>query len=452
MDRNLTLGIGSFLILLLSILAVACGGGEGDVTTVPSAGPTDVDTATVTPTASPTDTPNPTETPGSSPTPASTPTPDLTPTPSPDLRGVRSEDDELDVFRDISSYVRSELVAEAAWPVGLAFAPDGRLFYNELRTGLVRIIDGDGNLLPEPFVAVEVQQGTEYGLIGLAIDPDFEENHHVYILFTAPGPIKAIPRIMRFTDEGNVGVEPTLILDLPETFADRFAFHVGGNIHFGPDGYLYVTVGDYNVAELAQDLSMPQGKILRINKEDGSAAPNNPFADRPGADPRVFALGLRNSWDFTFHPLTGDIYATENGDFNCDELNRIVAGGNYGWPLSAQSFKVGGAGTCHDGTALEAIHYFTRHPARAPSTLFSTVAPTGIEFISWDTYKPLEDSLLVCEFNTGRMRHFLLQGPDQDIVLDGSILVDDCRLDIAVSPGGVAYYSNESEIRRLTPQ
>jgi glucose/arabinose dehydrogenase len=365
--------------------------------------------------------------------------------------GIRPDDENLDIFADLRTFVRSELVATADWPVSLAFTPDGRLFFNERLSGRVRVIDDDGNLLAEPFAEVELREGAEYGLLGLAIDPDFQNNHHVYILFTAPGPNKAIPKILRFTDDDSVGTEPTVILELPETFPDKPSFHVGGNIHFGPDGYLYVTVGDYDVPELAQDLSAPQGKILRINKEDGSAAQGNPFADRPEADPRVYAFGLRNSFDFAFHPGSGDMYATENGDANCDELNRIEPAGDYGWPQSADSLRIGGSGTCHDGDGVEAIHYFTRHPTRAPAAFYSTVAPTGIEFISWHTYKPISDSLLVCEFNTGRMRHYLLEGPSQDTLADGSVIADHCRLDIALNPDGIAYYSDVSEIRRLVP-
>ena len=94
----------------------------------------------------------------------------------------------------------------------------------------------------------------------------------------------------------------------------------------------------------------------------------------------------------------------------------------------------------------------THEPSRRPVTFFSTVAPTGVEFVSWHVYKRLETSLLVCEFNTGFMRHFLLEGANLDILVDGSIIARDCRLDIALDPSGIAYYSNETEIRRLLPQ
>jgi glucose/arabinose dehydrogenase len=348
--------------------------------------------------------------------------------------------------------VKSELVMEAEFPVTMAFAPDGRLFYNELLNGNVRVITADGRLLEEPFAHVDLAPGAvppgEIGLIGLTLDPDFESNHYVYIYFTGlieSGGGEQLT-LMRFTDVNSVGTEPTVIGELPRTLPG-VGIHVGGNIRFGPDGYLYVTIGENTVKEASQDLSSVLGKILRINKEDGSAAPDNPFVDQPGADPRIFAYGFRNSWDFTFHPETGEIYATENGDANCGELNRVVRGGNYGWPESSSS------DVCHNPGATEAIYYFTIFPSRAPYQFISTVAPTGIEFVTSDAYPLLiRSSLLICESNPAFMRHFYLEGEDQDVVVDGTLVVRDCRLDIVIGPDGLVYYSNENEIRRLVPE
>ena len=140
------------------------------------------------------------------------------------------------------------------------------------------------------------------------------------------------PRVIRYTDIDGVGTEPTIIVgNLPNTNPETCA-HVGGNLHFGPDGYLYISIGNNERTEeaVASDLSSPLGKILRLNKQDGSAAPGNPFENSPGADPRVYAYGLRNPWDFAFHPTTGQIYAPDNGPGNCDELNLITPGSDYG--------------------------------------------------------------------------------------------------------------------------
>ena len=126
--------------------------------------------------------------------------------------------------------LRSEVVvADAEFPVSLAFAPDGRLFYNELLTGNIRVVLADGTLLPEPFAHVDVAtsepgpgRGGEWGLIGLAVDPDFESNHYVYVYFTKPVEEDvAQPTVMRFTDVANRGLEATVTIgDLPETLPE----------------------------------------------------------------------------------------------------------------------------------------------------------------------------------------------------------------------------------------
>ncbi|HXG35819.1 MAG TPA: PQQ-dependent sugar dehydrogenase, partial [Dehalococcoidia bacterium] len=162
----------------------------------------------------------------------------------------------------------TEFVQAAQFPVALAFAPDGRLFYNELRSGRVRIVR-DGQLQPEPFVSVRVVQRSgysEHGLLGLAVDPDFARNRYVYIFFSVPAADGATPvkqQLVRYTEVDGKGTDPRIILDdLP---VGPSCCHNGGRLAFGPDGKLYVSLGDAQSAALAQDLSRPNGKILRIN-------------------------------------------------------------------------------------------------------------------------------------------------------------------------------------------
>ncbi|HXG35843.1 MAG TPA: PQQ-dependent sugar dehydrogenase, partial [Dehalococcoidia bacterium] len=167
-------------------------------------------------------------------------------------------------------------------------------------------------------------------MLGIAIDPEFFANRYVYVYYMEPLTVAtARPVVVRFTEQDGRGIDPQVILgDLPPTQPPYFN-HVAGHIHFGPDGYLYVSIGDYGgTPESAQDLSTVRGKLLRVQR-DGSPAPGNPFNGRAGADARVFAYGLRNSFDFTFEPGTGRIYASENGPDRCDELNFIVPGHNY---------------------------------------------------------------------------------------------------------------------------
>ena len=328
------------------------------------------------------------------------------------------------------------VVPNAAIPASLAFAPDGRLFYNERDTGNVRIVDPDGQLLAKPFLHVDVALGTGWGLLGLALDPDFETNSYVYIYFTkVSGDKTARPFVVRYTDVNNLGGSPlTLIDDLPE--ATVFGeYNVGGQMRFGPDGYLYIAIGDHALQQLAQDMGSVRGKILRVNKEDGSAAPDNPFVDDPDADPRVFAYGFFDPDYLTFQPQTGDLFATEAGTyFCCDELNLVRKGQNYSWP------EVGAA-----QTGVPPVHYFSflDQPAEG-----SKANPAGLAFVSDTVYPALGDSLLVCEAATKYMRRLVLSA-NQSKVTSDDIVVGDCTMDVAVAPDGTVYYSNESEIRRL---
>ncbi len=343
--------------------------------------------------------------------------------------------------------VTSELVTNASFPVAMAFAPDGRLFYNEFLSGKIMVFN-DGRT--STFAELDILSLGECGLIGLAIDPDYLLNRYVYVYLIEPVLGRddiGHPVIMRFTDVAGRGADPTVLVgDLPNT-NPLVCGHVSGNLVFGPDGYLYFTVGEMEYKDPSQDLSSPLGKIHRIDKTDGSAAQGNPFESVEDADQRIFAYGLRNTFDFTFNPETGKIYAPENGLGNCDELNIIEMEQNYGHPAS--SF-VEERPPCLEREGVTPIYLYSR-PGMSPETFTSNVAPTGVHFVSGEVYPTLGSSLLSCEWNTGYMRRLLLDGQDSDQVIDDSVVVEDCRLDITADAEGIIYYSNTGEIRRLLP-
>ncbi len=352
--------------------------------------------------------------------------------------------------------VKSEFVVEADNPAAMAFAPDGRLFYVEQFTGNIRVVTAAGELLEQPFAQVELALFLEWGLTGIAVDPDFEENEYVYAFLTEtvdPDTPIGTPVVIRFTDRNNQGVDPEVIVDdLPESLPAAPGFNANGNIHFGPDGFLYVSLGDYDTPALVQELSAPVGALLRVSKEDGSPPDDNPFADDPDADPRIFAYGFREPFDFAFHPETGQVNGSDNTTVSCEELNLIEAGSNYGWP-DVGEFPWP---DCHAGDQVDAIHFFALE-GMEPGEFLAFVEVSGLEFVSADVYPLLSDALLVCESLTGLMRRLVLTGSDFDQVAadeEGvdNIVVEDCDRDIATSPDGIIYYSNETEIRRLVPQ
>ena len=415
------------MAVVLAVIYSACGGPQP---TPAKATPVDVPAPTAT--ATPTPTPTATQPPQLQPT--HTPTPTLSP----------------DVSKRVPEInVTSEVVASAQLPVALAFAPDGRLFFNDLLTDTIQTVDVSTDQ-PHTFAKLDVFRIGECGMIGLAIDPEFSENHYVYVYLAEPIQGRddiGHPVVMRFTAVGNRGRDPTVLIgDLPNT-NPKACSHLGGHLHFGPDGYLYVSMGELELKDPAQDLGSPLGKILRVDKGDGSAAPDNPFVDMPGADPRVFAYGLRNPYDFSFHPQSGQIYEAENGPSNCDEINIIMPGENYGHPMSYSDAE---EPPCLERPGATPI-YLPHRPGMRPEVFGSNVAPTGIHFVSGDVYPSIGDALLYCEWNTGFMRRLVLAGPGQDRVVDDSVVVEDCHLDITTDSEGIVYYSSFWEIRRLVP-
>ncbi|HEX2615463.1 MAG TPA: PQQ-dependent sugar dehydrogenase, partial [Nitrososphaera sp.] len=166
----------------------------------------------------------------------------------------------------------------------MAFTPDGRLLFNEKNTGKIRIMQND-TVLAEPFAIVpDLHVNMEQGLLGITTDPDFAQNHYVYAYYTAANKVSngtdASPfnRVVRFTEEDNVGRNMTVIMDnIP---ANPYGMHAGGALAFGSDGKLYITVGNAYIPAAAQDKGSLLGKVLRINK-DGSTPQDNPFPGSP---------------------------------------------------------------------------------------------------------------------------------------------------------------------------
>jgi glucose/arabinose dehydrogenase len=256
--------------------------------------------------------------PARSTSPSATPTP--TPTPSPRLGPAVVENVQL---------IAGGL--EAPWAVALA--PDGRLFVTE-RPGRVRIVrlGSGGGLEARPWATLPARANpdAERGLLGIALDPDFARNGFVYLYYSYAGAGGAtLNRLVRMHDTSGAGTDETILVDnIPGS-----SNHDGGRIAFGPDGKLYVATGDGEQQARAQDRQSLGGKILRLEK-DGSVPSDNPF---PGS--AVFSLGHRNVQGLAFQPDTGVLYETEHGPSGffpacCqDEVNRIEASANYGWPI-----------------------------------------------------------------------------------------------------------------------
>ncbi len=210
------------------------------------------------------------------------------------------------------------------------FAPDGRLFFTEKNTGIIRIMTKDNQVLSTPFETVhDIYVHAEQGLLGLTIDPKFEQNGFVYVYYTYLDKETAKPfnRVLRFTDDGNNKASLTYTVILDRIPASK-GFHSGGALEFNSkDDKLYITVGDAALGNtLPQNSSSLLGKVLRINR-DGTIPTDNPFPNSP-----VYNLGHRNMYGIAFNNNEGFGIVTENGASLYDEINTVEKGGNYGHP------------------------------------------------------------------------------------------------------------------------
>ncbi|MDP9418204.1 MAG: PQQ-dependent sugar dehydrogenase, partial [Actinomycetota bacterium] len=217
----------------------------------------------------------------------------------------------------------------------MAFAPDGRLFVIE-QDGAVRVVR-DGKVLERPFLTLDVDARGERGLTGIALDPGFATNGYVYLYYTVPGS-PAHNRVSRFIANGDVArrsggaLDERRVLDL-EPLSSAL-IHNGGAMSFGPDRKLYVAVGENANGAKAQSLSSRFGKVLRINA-DGSIPGDNPFIGRgaTGDNRAIWAMGLRNPFTFGFS-RGGRLHINDVGQSKWEEINRGIAGANYGWPAT----------------------------------------------------------------------------------------------------------------------
>ncbi len=249
-----------------------------------------------------------------------------------------------------------EIVAENLnVPWGMAISAQDVLYFTE-RPGTVRVIK-NGQLIQEPLITFSspfVSEG-EWGLLGLALDPDFIQNRYIYVMHTYNENNQLYNRVLRLQEYNNRATINKVILDKIPASVN----HNGGRIKIGPDKKLYITTGDADQPELAQDQSSLAGKILRIEL-DGSIPEDNPIPNSP-----IYSLGHRNPQGITWDE-NSNMYATEHGPVAHDEINKIQPGANYGWPLVAGN--------------QEASIIKTQKPLLDSGK--ETFAPSGIAYIS----------------------------------------------------------------------
>ncbi len=298
--------------------------------------------------------------------------------------------------------------------------PGGDLLVTERRGRLLRI-DAAGTVTELAELPEVVAQG-ESGLMGMALHPRWPEVPYLYLCFTYAAPL-VMNRVDRFEFDGLSLGPSTPILE-----GMRGAnIHDGCRLGFGPDGLLYVTMGDAADESLAQDPASLNGKVLRV-RDDGSLP--------EGQDSPVFTLGHRNPQGLDFHPETGAPFVTEHGPATDDEINRLREGGNYGWPL------VGGAPG--DPRFVDAVYAWT-----------PTIAPAGGAFYTSDAVPRLEGAFLLVTLKEKDLRVLLPAAEGFTAVREEQILFDGAfgRLRaIRPLPDGRILLSTSNRDGRGTPE
>jgi glucose/arabinose dehydrogenase len=298
------------------------------------------------------------------------------------------------VYETADLMIRVVKVAHGlANPWSMAWLPNGDLLITE-RAGRLRVLR-NGVLDATPIAGVpEVRITALGGLLDVLLHPNFATNRTLYLSYTKGG-------------EGNLTttaltrarLDGMTLVDQKEIFvADNWSnspTNFGGRMVFGSDGKLYVTIGERQEQERAQDPLLHGGKVLRLN-DDGTAPADNPFAGKQGYLPEIYSVGHRSPQGLVFNPATGELWENEHGPLGGDEINIVRAGKNYGWPLATY-------GKNYDGTFV--TEYTTREGYESPFMFWvPSIAISGLSFYTGDKLAAWKGNAFVGSMMEGRTR------------------------------------------------
>jgi glucose/arabinose dehydrogenase len=325
-------------------------------------------------------------------------------------------------------------------PWSIAFLPDGRMLVSE-KTGALRIIR-DGLLDPQPLWTAPAGPGGDSHWI--AVHPQFAHNKFVYVTYAKQGERGNTLAIARGRLDGATlaDVKDIFVADAWETSGN-----LSGRILFGPDNTLYVTVGDRDrlccigkddpsLRMKAQALDNHVGKTLRI-RDDGSVPPDNPFVGRAGAKPEIFTYGHRNGYGLTLHPETGELWQTEIGPMGGDEINILLPGHNYGWPLVS-------AGRNYTGTLVSDEPWFRKGMDNPRMFWVPSISPSSLLFYTGDKFPRWKGNLLVGSLNGQSVQRVAFNQPSQAERREPLLRTLNIRFrDVVQGPDGYIYVATE---------
>lgn len=288
-------------------------------------------------------------------------------------------------------------------PWGIAVLPDGRLLITE-KEGTLRIATTAG-VLSAPITGLPaVNSSGQGGLLGVTLDPDFATNRMVYWSFSEPlpdGNLTAIGKGKLSADESRIENAAVIYRATP---AYKGTLHYGGRILFDRSGNLFISTGersDLQTRPLAQSLQAALGKVIRLTK-DGKPAPGNPFLNDANARPEIYSWGHRNVQSLAIHPETGDLWEGEFGPLGGDEINRISAGKNYGWPTITYGLEYSGA-KVGDGITQKAgleqpVYYWD-----------PVLSPSGMTFYSGKGIAEWKNNLFIAGLNSTHIARLVIE-------------------------------------------
>jgi glucose/arabinose dehydrogenase len=288
-----------------------------------------------------------------------------------------------------SSYKATVVTSSLTSPWGVVSLPDGRLLVTE-KAGTMRIVSTSGTVSAPITGLPAVNPAGQGGLLGVCLDPDFATNRLVYWSFSEARPggnLTAIGKGRLANDERTIET-PTVIYRAEPAYAGNL--HYGGRVLFDRTGNLMVSTGersDLATRPQAQVVTSALGKIIRITK-DGQPAPGNPTFSQAGARPELYSIGHRNPQGLAIHPTTGDLWQSEHGPRGGDELNRVRAGANYGWPTITYGIEYGGqpiGGAIQQSSGLEQPVYYWD----------PVVSPSGMTFYTSNRVAGWQNNLFI---------------------------------------------------------
>ena len=330
-------------------------------------------------------------------------------------------------------------------PWSLAFLPDGSAVVTEKRGRLYTIAAGK---LSAPVAGVpEVDSRSQAGLFDVVPHPDYASNGWLYLAYSEPrknasGQDVSLTRIIRGKLRDGTLADQQTVYEAPVAQYPRIGgVHFGGRIAFDRAGYLFFTIGERGRMTNAQDLTVPMGKVHRIF-DDGRIPEDNPFAKDATAARTIWSYGHRNPQGLAFHPATGALYDVEHGPRGGDEINHVLPGRNYGWPVITYGMNYDGspitATTAQEGME-QPVHYWV------PS-----IAPCGMNFYTGDLFPKWTNHLFVASLAAQQLHRVEIQ--DGRVVADEILFKGLGRIrHVITGSDGALYVLLPERIARLTP-